>query len=1134
MKISTLFDKKWKRLLIKTSAAFFLVLITLQLIAWFSFQFLIYNNRLPRLVNKYSAEYLYGQIDFESANLHLWSEFPYVTIRLNEGKLLSGAYQNEVDSIRISIPTSADTLLQFKELMVSIDLPALLNGSAKIKRIQLVAPRINAFIAKNGKANWDIFPSDSIDTVDTEPPVLQIDHFRIAERGVVSYENQLDSLHAQIAIDRLLIRAVTDSSYRVSVRTRNTLLLGDKCYIDSVALGIHGELIFDLNDPERVAARNLRISYAALPMLLNGYLQIHDDAIVTHMQCKIDSIPVMQIVNLTPNHIVPEIKKLETNLMLNLNSVIAGSYHFSTNNMPSARLDLSVNGGYLHWRGVNAKLDDLILDASANYDPMCADSVSISIKNLLMRGTGINLQGNLHASNILKNPTVNAMLQGDINLETLSEALLTDTNLCAKGKINLDVNAKFKQSDLALESLHRVDLNGKMTLEHLLIDIPQDSLYLMVRKGVLNLGAHKEAKNRQKGIANSSLQFAISADTAQLNLWSHIYLSLSDGNLALKGVHLRKTETDKVIPITGSLNANLVKLEGMDSSFLHIRGIHTVFSVAPLQSDRTIPVVKMNVISRSLSARGDVGRYFLRNSAVEFEATLEHSLKERTERNEHRLDSLQSLYPFIPRDSLLIHSRTIRRAARKNDELASGDIDLLIGSDLLQLMRRWRLEGSIKAERGRITTPYFPLQNRVSDLNMLFTMNELHLNSLHAESGGSQVGLTGKVTNIRRALAGNGNLQVDLQVNADTLNFNELISAINAGIDYSVATDELKNSFREANNEEELHKKFEQNALQTTADSALLIVPANVELDLRFNVKHGRYADFILNQLEAQLVSRERCLQISRMNALTNAGEISLTALYATRSKQDITTGFDLEIRRLQIDRIIELIPSIDTMIPMLRSFEGVVDCQIAATTALDSCMNFLIPSVSAAVRIQGKDMVLLDGETFADISKTLRFKNKKRNVIDQISVDMLVRNNQIEVFPFLLEIDRYQTAISGIQQLDMNYNYHISVLKSPLPLRFGIDVRGNLDDFHYRIAKPRYRDGSLPSHVALIDQTRMNLREQIVDIFKKGVDAVGVEHLTLENELASIPTFVLEIEETLNAQDSLLLIEQGVISVEM
>ena len=107
--------------------------------------------------------------------------------------------------------------------------------------------------------------------------------------------------------------------------------------------------------------------------------------------------------------------------------------------------------------------------------------------------------------------------------------------------------------------------------------------------------------------------------------------------------------------------------------------------------------------------------------------------------------------------------------------------------------------------------------------------------------------------------------------------------------------------------------------------------------------------------------------------------------------------------------------------------------------------------------------------------------------MIDKISVEMLVRDNQIEIFPFVIEMDRYRAAVSGVQKLDMSFDYHISVLKSPIPFRLGIDIYGNPDKFKFRICRARYKSVDVPTYVELIDSTRLNLRRRITDIFHRG-----------------------------------------------
>jgi len=83
------------------------------------------------------------------------------------------------------------------------------------------------------------------------------------------------------------------------------------------------------------------------------------------------------------------------------------------------------------------------------------------------------------------------------------------------------------------------------------------------------------------------------------------------------------------------------------------------------------------------------------------------------------------------------------------------------------------------------------------------------------------------------------------------------------------------------------------------------------------------------------------------------------------------------------------------------------------------------------------------------------------------------------------MKMDRYTTAISGRQDIDMNIDYHISVLKSPIPMRLGIDITGNMDDFKIKVGKAKYKSTALPVYTKQIDSTRINLREQIRNIYK-------------------------------------------------
>jgi len=98
--------------------------------------------------------------------------------------------------------------------------------------------------------------------------------------------------------------------------------------------------------------------------------------------------------------------------------------------------------------------------------------------------------------------------------------------------------------------------------------------------------------------------------------------------------------------------------------------------------------------------------------------------------------------------------------------------------------------------------------------------------------------------------------------------------------------------------------------------------------------------------------------------------------------------------------------------------------------------------------------------------------------------------------------MDRYKVAVGGTHNLDMTFDYHLSVLKSPVPFKLGIDIKGNLDDFKFKIVKCKYKDFLKPAKQAELDSTRRNVREEIRETIRKQIREAAPE---LGNSLSEI-----------------------------
>ena len=106
--------------------------------------------------------------------------------------------------------------------------------------------------------------------------------------------------------------------------------------------------------------------------------------------------------------------------------------------------------------------------------------------------------------------------------------------------------------------------------------------------------------------------------------------------------------------------------------------------------------------------------------------------------------------------------------------------------------------------------------------------------------------------------------------------------------------------------------------------------------------------------------------------------------------------------------------------------------------------------------------------------------------MIDSISVNIGIKDGIVTVYPFEISMDRYRAAVGGTQGLDMKFDYHISILKSPIPFKLGLNISGTLDDMKFKLGKARYKDAVTPAEVHKVDSAIVNMGQQIAEDFKK------------------------------------------------
>jgi hypothetical protein len=94
----------------------------------------------------------------------------------------------------------------------------------------------------------------------------------------------------------------------------------------------------------------------------------------------------------------------------------------------------------------------------------------------------------------------------------------------------------------------------------------------------------------------------------------------------------------------------------------------------------------------------------------------------------------------------------------------------------------------------------------------------------------------------------------------------------------------------------------------------------------------------------------------------------------------------------------------------------------------------------------------------------------------------------EIEVYPFLLNLDNYHFCLSGTHNLDNKCNYHIELLKHPLLFKVAVDVKGSLDDPKISLGTVRYSDFFKPEVKGVAGKKALELKAMIREALEKNV----------------------------------------------
>ena len=385
---------------------------------------------------------------------------------------------------------------------------------------------------------------------------------------------------------------------------------------------------------------------------------------------------------------------------------------------------------------------------------------------------------------------------------------------------------------------------------------------------------------------------------------------------------------------------------------------------------------------------------------------------------------------------------------------------------------KWNPRLKINLKNGVLNIPErLPETVYIPSIEFKYSNREMTIDNSRIELGNSDLNLKGNVRHIGKWFRHQDILEGELDIVSDHCDVNQLLAWFSAD-----KGSEEQSAVSNQSSEEVESKKEEGDPF---------MVPTDVDLALNTHLREVEVFNQHAKDMKGGIYVKNGTLMLDEVGFVCRAAKLQLTAMYRTPRKNHLYVGLDYHMLDVDIDELLTMIPNLEDMVPMLKSFKGAAQFHLAAETYLKSNYEPKMSTLRGAASLSGKDLVVMDSETFSKIAKLLRFKKKTENKIDSINAEITVYKNDIDVYPLCVQMDNYMVALGGRHKTDMSFDYDINVLS---PLYLGVHVGGTMDNLQIKLAKCKYAKDFRPHWYEKADTQSLELRKMIKQSLEKDV----------------------------------------------
>ncbi len=997
------------------------------------------DEKIREIISEYSDSSLSVNIDAGEYIVSPLRRFPSMTLSVRDLIITSDRVNDS-----LYVPVAEDTLLKVKQADIAMSALPLLAGRFVFAGIFVDSIGANFTVFPDSTSNWDLVIENS--QVDTIAIVVDEDSGETSISGIairqfvingadILYDDRVSGQYARLNGGSLELRGGMSKQHGLFLdvdfdsRSVNYTSQGEH-FVDDLSIGLQGKF-FIKNDSSAIILNKTKLRLNNIDVTCNGSIfsdtSVLDGGAILDLNYSLDLPELNELWRVVPHRYSQFAQEVEVSGIVRCNGNVYGK--LNNNELPHIDGEFMTQNVCFHHKDMLGRIDTLDIRMLLDLDLNNPNNQNLVLHRMNMVGTGIKAKLNGQISQLITDPHIQLRTELSVDAEKML-ALFPDTlGVVARGDIDGNLRLNFKLSDIQSSNYGKIRAGGRLSIPHFCFELPADSVGIHIDSASMFLGT---GMGGRRSLDEAAMQDTLLTPLGGSLRWKHFEASLKKGNVFYTDsvrVSLRTVQvadTNAIVPLKTAVMWQNLRVLRYDSAWLSSKYLSLNADLKSDANDKKIPTLVANLRSDSLL-----------------------------------------FSPF-------------------RDRLFTSRIDVTIDAKCKDVENSaWTAISIFTMKNLSLYTMFYPLEIKSKLFKVATDANSFSITGNEMRVGRSDFELKGRVFNAWNWLWKNDTVAMKLNVNSNRININQLLMAMDEGNQYKARLDSIHGARAalESTIQEEGTDEVAVELADTTSPIKLnnvYVVAEKYRVDCDLNAKSMVLGRWRMQNAKALLNVNDGVVKLSEMSVNSSIGDILARGVYTAEDTTKAFAGFAMSMKSVQIGNLLDVVPQFDTVMPMLTSLSGKVNVDFAVAGNWDQDMRVDMNSLNGAACIDGKDLVLMDGETFSTIAKKLKFKNKKRNLIDTLSVTLSMSEGMVDIYPFVFKMDRYRAAVGGKQGLDMSYEYHISILDSPIPFKFGLTISGNGDDMKFKITKAKYKDLMKPTSKYNVQQIRVDLKEKI------------------------------------------------------